>query len=210
MNLKSEITTLIFDLGGVIINLDWERCVENFRKIGVNNMDSLISTTLQKGFILEYERGEISSEQFRNEVRKYTEEQVSDEEINHAWTSLLVDIPEEKLNLLLDLKKRYKILMLSNTNELSFEFCRDNFFNVNGRTVNNFFDKCYLSYEMHLNKPEPGIFKALLQDADLKAEECLFLDDGIHNIKSASELGFQTEYIEPYSDISSWEFLNKL
>lgn len=205
-----DITTLVFDLGGVIVDLDWDRCVNNFREIGVSEMDSLISTTLQKGFILEYERGEISSDDFRAEVRKYTTDRVSDKEINHAWTSLLVHAPEEKLQLLLDLKKKYRIFMLSNTNELSFNFCKDSFFSKNGHQIEDYFDKCYLSYEMGMNKPDADIFEALLNDAGLKAEECLFLDDGIHNIKTASELNFKTEYIEPYSDPKDWEFLKKI
>ena len=210
MNYSDGITTLIFDLGGVIVNLDWDLCVNNFKKISVNNMDSLISTTLQKGFILEYERGEISSDDFRREVRKYSSERVSDSEINHAWTSLLVDVPEEKLRLLLELKKKYRIFMLSNTNELSFEYCRDTFFSQNGHQIEDYFDKCYLSYTMKMNKPEPDIFEALLKDAGLRAEECLFLDDGIHNIKTASELNFNTEYIEPYSSVTEWDFLKHL
>ena len=210
MNYSDGITTLIFDLGGVIVNLDWDLCVNNFKKISVNNMDSLISTTLQKGFILEYEQGEISSDDFRREVRKYASEKVSDEEINYAWTSLLVDAPEEKLQLLLDLKKKYRIFMLSNTNELSFEHCRKSFFSQNGHQIEDYFDKCYLSYTMKMNKPEPDIFEALLKDAGLRAEECLFLDDGIHNIKTASELNFNTEYIEPYSSVTDWDFLKHL
>ena len=210
MKSKESITTLIFDLGGVIVDLDWDRCVENFNKTGVNNMDSLISTTLQRGFILGYERGEISTDDFRAEVRNYTEAELSDQEINDAWTSLLVGVPDEKLQLLLDLKKKYRIFMLSNTNELSFEFCKDNFFSKNGYSMEDYFDKSYLSYKMNMNKPDPEIFETLLKDAGLKAEECLFLDDGIHNIKTASELGFQTEYIKPYSDITEWEFLDKI
>lgn len=210
MNLKNTITTLIFDLGGVIVNLDWNLCINNFKKIGVKNMDSLVSTTLQKDFILQYERGKISSDEFRAEIRKFTTETVSDEQINYAWNSLLVDVPKEKLRLLLDLKKKYRVLMLSNTNELSFEHCRKNFFNRDGYQIEDYFDKCYLSYKMGTNKPEPEIFEALLKDAGLKAEECLFLDDGIHNVKAANALNFNAEYIKPYSSIEEWEFLKKI
>jgi putative hydrolase of the HAD superfamily len=210
MDLRDKVTTLIFDLGGVLINLDWERCTDNFRKLGISKMENLISTTLQRGFILDYERGEISTDEFRAEVRKFTDREVTNDEIDFAWTSLLVEIPDEKLQLLLDLKKKYRIFMLSNTNELSFQFSRDNMFNYNGLSIHDFFDKCYLSYEMKANKPEPDIFEKLLQDAGLKAEECLFLDDGIHNIKTACNLGFQTEYIEPSSNIGEWEFLGWL
>lgn len=210
MNYNRDITTLIFDLGGVIVDLDWDLCVENFRKIGVEKMDLLLSTTLQRGFILAYERGEISTEEFRCEVRKFTSKNVSDAEIDYAWTSLLVDVPKEKLQLLLDLKKKYRILMLSNTNELSFEFCKNNFFSQKGHTINDYFDECYLSYKMHANKPELDIFEKLLEDAGLQADECLFLDDGIQNVKAANALSFHTEYIEPYSSIDEWNFLKKL
>ncbi|MFV0391412.1 MAG: HAD family hydrolase [Paludibacteraceae bacterium] len=201
MNIQKGITTLIFDLGGVLVNLDWERCVKNFNEIGVSGMENLISTTLQRGFILDYETGKISTDEFRTELRKYASRDVTDDEIDAAWTSLLDDIPEEKLQLLLDLKKKYRILMLSNTNELSFSYCEDHFFNADGMTIHDFFDKCYLSYKMHMHKPEPDIFKALLVDSGLKAEECLFLDDGIHNIKTAIQIGIQGMYIEPYSEI---------
>ncbi len=210
MGYNHKITTLIFDLGGVIVDLDWERCVENFRKIGVSEMDALISTTLQRGFILQYERGEISSEEFRNEVRKYSDMDLTDDEINYAWTSLLVHVPEEKLQLLRELKKKYRVLMLSNTNELSFDFCEENFFNKNGFQTDDYFDKCYLSYKMGMNKPDADIFETLLAEENLKAEECLFLDDGIQNVKTARALNINAEYVKPYSSINEWEFLIKL
>ena len=96
--------------------------------------------------------------------------------------------------------------MLSNTNNLSFRYS-EKMFEVNGKNVTDFFDKCYLSYEMKLAKPKPDIFEALLADAGLKAEECLFLDDGIHNIETAEKLGFNVEFIKPYSGLDEWEFL---
>ena len=209
MTKYQDITTLIFDLGGVIVDLDWNQCIRNFEKIGINDMEKLVSTTLQKGFVLDYEMGLTSDDQFRTEIRKYAVSEVTDDQIDYAWTSLLVGIPAEKLDLLMELRKKYKVLMLSNTNNLSFRFS-EKMFEVNGYRITDFFDKCYLSYEMKLAKPTPEIFAALLEDAGLKAEECLFLDDGIHNINTASELGFQTEYIEPFSSVKDWEFPGKL
>lgn len=209
MTKYQDITTLIFDLGGVIVDLDWNQCIRNFEKIGINDMEKLVSTTLQKGFVLDYEMGLTSDDQFRTEIRKYAVSEVTDDQIDYAWTSLLVGIPAEKLDLLMELRKKYKVLMLSNTNNLSFRFS-EKMFEVNGYRITDFFDKCYLSYEMKLAKPSAEIFVALLADAGLKAEECLFLDDGIHNINTASELGFQTEYIEPFSSVKDWEFPGKL
>ncbi len=210
MSVYKGVTTLIFDLGGVLVNLDWKHCVDNFKKIGISEMDTLISTTLQKGFILQYERGEISTEEFRAEVKKHTNADISDYEIDFAWISLLVDVPEEKLQLLLELKKKYRILMLSNTNELSYDYCKEHFFSQNGHQISDYFDRCYLSYKMGMNKPDSEIFLKLLEAENLKPEECLFLDDGIKNVNAAKELNFNVEYIEPYTNVSEWEFLKGL
>ena len=201
-----NVTTIIFDLGGVIIDLDWNLCIHNFENLGIFNMRNLVSTTLQKGFVLDYEMGMITDAQFRDEIRKNASGEVTDQQIDHAWTSLLVRVPEEKLDLLYELRKKYKILMLSNTNNLSFRYS-EKMFEVNGKNINDFFDKCYLSYQMKLAKPKPDIFEALLADAGLTAEECLFLDDGIHNIETAEKLGFNVEFIKPYSGLDEWEFL---
>ncbi|VBB46767.1 HAD-superfamily hydrolase, subfamily IA, variant 3 [uncultured Paludibacter sp.] len=206
MTKNKPVKAVVFDLGGVIVDLDWDLCVENFKKIGINEMEKLISTTLQKGFILDYELGLISSDDFRGEVRKYSTKPITDEQINYAWKSLLVSIPNEKLELLKKLKTKCKVFMLSNTNEMSFQKCLDEMFNVNGHDISEYFDKCYLSYQMHKHKPNADIFEELLKDAGLKADECLFLDDGIHNIETAKNLGFQTKFVEPFSELKWSDF----
>ena len=210
MQNNNKITTLIFDLGGVLVNLDWNRCVSNFKKIGIEEMAGLLSVTLQTGFVLDYEKGLITDAEFRDKLREYSSQTLTDEQIDEAWTSFLVDIPSEKLELLMKLKKKYRILMLSNTNNLSFSYCANHMFNVNGYTLSDYFDTCYLSNHMHLCKPDAPIFEELLRDSALKAEECLFLDDGIHNIKAAEQLGFGVEFIKPYSKVAEWDFLKQL
>ena len=95
MTKYQHVTTVIFDLGGVIVDLDWELCIRNFENLGINNMHNLINTTLQRGFILDYEMGQISDEQFREEIRKNATLKVTDEQIDYAWTSLLVGIPAD-------------------------------------------------------------------------------------------------------------------
>lgn len=201
MDSKKETKAIFFDLGGVIVDLDWKLCVNNFKEIGVPNMDDLISTTLQRGFILDYELGLITAEEFRDKIRENALQPVTDEQIDYAWTSLLVSIPPAKLDLLIKLKKKYKVYMLSNTNTLSYQYCLDNMFNVDGHSVNEYFDKCFLSFQMHLNKPNADIFEAVLADRGLIAEECLFLDDGIHNVETAAKIGFKTMFVEPYSEL---------
>lgn len=198
----NSVSTIVFDLGGVLVNLDKPRCVANFEKIGIHVMEDLLSLTHQRGFIMDFELGLISDAEFRNKLRSYSEIKPTDEQINQAWNSFLVDIPNEKLALLKKLKGKFKILMLSNTNVLSFNYTVDTMFQANGNKLEDYFDKCYLSYELHKAKPSSEIFEYLLQDAGVKAENCLFIDDGESNIKAAESLGFKTYFAKTHEDLT--------
>lgn len=197
----NNISTLIFDLGGVLLNLDKPRCVANFEKIGIHVMEDLLSLTHQQGFILDFELGNITTSEFRNRLRGYADREVTDQQIDAAWNSFLVNIPNEKLELLKQLKTKFKILMLSNTNDLSFNHTVDTMINVNGNRLEDYFDKCYLSYKLHLAKPHREIFDYLLKDAGVKAENCLFIDDGASNIEAAKALGFNTYFAKVHEDL---------
>ncbi|MCE5332335.1 MAG: HAD family phosphatase [Bacteroidales bacterium] len=190
----SNISTLIFDFGGVIINLDMSLCIQNFKNLGVDDVEQYLSNFGQKEFFLQFEKGQIGTSEFRDEIRKLSRRTLSDKEIDDAWCSFLRDIPVEKLELLLKLRKRYRLLALSNTNPLHIETIAAAEFAKagKGKTIHDFFDKCYFSYEMGMTKPDVEIFEALLKDAGVKPEQCLFLDDGAKNIDTASKLGIQT------------------
>lgn len=192
----SEITTLIFDFGGVIINLDREACVHRYEELGIKNANDLLNNYVQSGIFLQLEMGLISPDEFHNELRKIAQLPLTDADIDEALGRFLLDIPTEKLELLLELRKKYRILMLSNTNAIHFPLCAQTRFNYGGHQLSDFFDKCYLSYEMKLSKPNADIFEALLQQENKQAKECLFLDDGLQNIETAQKLGFQTYHVE--------------
>ncbi len=198
----SNITTLIFDMGGVLVNLDLNRCILNFKKLGLENFEQLMGHFGQKGFFLEFEKGKISIEQFRNEIRKLTKQSLTDAQIDHAWSSFLLDIPYQKLEMLLELKKSFRLLLLSNTNPLHIEFTVPIEFAKVGKSISEIFDKCYFSYEMGMAKPDAEIFEAVLTDAGISANECLFLDDGPKNIDQANKLGIQTYLVDPSEDLS--------
>lgn len=197
----SQITTLVFDLGGVLLNLDKPRCVSNFENIGIDVMEDLLSLTHQQGFVLDFELGLISSADFRAKLREFSTQTITDEQLNNAWNSFLVNIPQEKLDLLKRLKTKFKVFMLSNTNELSYNHTVDTMIQINGNSIDDYFDKCYLSYKLHLAKPNAGIFHFLLKDAEVKPENCLFLDDGKSNIEMAEKLGFKTYFTKTYEDL---------
>jgi putative hydrolase of the HAD superfamily len=192
MIFNPDITTLIFDFGGVIINLDLPLCIRNLKSIGAVDADKYLSNFGQSGFFLQWEKGEINIEQFRNEIRRISDKTITDEEIDEAWCSFLQDIPQERIDLLVKLKSEYRLLLLSNSNPLHIEVSAVNEFRKYGYELSDLFDRCYISYELGLTKPDPAIFKHILDDLSLKPEECLFLDDGEKNILIARELGFET------------------
>lgn len=195
MDKKNGISTLIFDFGGVIINLDLPHCIENLKKLGVDSIESYLSNFGQKEFFLQFEKGEIGTIEFRDEIRKLSNKKLSDAEIDAAWCSFLCDIPAERLDLLEKLRTKYRLLLLSNSNPLHVDVSAAKALEGTGKTIRDYFDKCYFSYEMGLAKPDPKIFEALLSDAGLEASECLFLDDGPKNIEVAKSLGIQTYFV---------------
>jgi len=198
----NNVTTLIFDLGGVLVNLDLNRCIMSFKELGLENFEHLMGNFGQKGFFLEFEKGRISQQQFRDEIRKLAKNTLTDEQIDKAWGSFLCDIPMQKLEMLVELKKKFRLLLLSNTNPIHIEGLVPLEFAKIGKKLSDIFDKCYFSYEMGMAKPDAEIFEALLANAGVKPEECLFLDDGLKNIQQADKLNIQTYLVKEYEDLS--------
>ena len=191
-----NIQTLIFDFGGVLIDLDLDQCIQNFKKLGIDRVEQYLSNFGQSGLFMQLEKGEITADAFRLEVKKMTAIPISDAEIDQAWNSFLIGIPVEKLDLLMELRKKFRVILLSNTNAIHFPHSVDSYFLHNGRSIKNYFDKCYLSYEMKMVKPNADIFEQLLSEEQIAPEHCLFLDDGAKNIEQAQKLGIQTYLVE--------------
>lgn len=198
----STINTLIFDFGGVIINLDLPQCIENIQKLGFKDVDNYLSNFGQSDFFLKFEKGEIDTAQFRSELRKNVSNNVTDNQIDEAWCSFLCDIPMEKIELLIELKKKYRLLLLSNSNPLHIDVCAAREFAKAGKTIHDFFDQCFFSYKMGLTKPDKAIFESLAEQAGVIPEECLFLDDGAKNIDMARSLGFHTYLVKPHENLN--------
>lgn len=186
------IKNLLIDLGGVLINLDRQRCMESFKKLGFADVEERLDIQQLHGIFLQQEKGLITSAEFRNEMRKMIGKQISDQQIDEAWNSFLVDIPDYKLDLLLKLRTKYVVYLLSNTNEIHWQWACKNAFPYRTFKVEDFFEKTYLSFEMHMIKPEPEIFKAVIEDAGIEPQETLFIDDSEINCKAAQKLGIST------------------
>lgn len=197
-----NVTTLIFDFGGVIINLNMQRCINKFRELGFVDIDKYLNNFVQSGIFLQFEKGQINAEEFRAEIRKHIPAPLTDEQIDQAWCSFLVDIPDEKFDLLLELRKKFKVLLLSNTNPIHMAYADSLFIRHKGLPMSEYFDKRYLSYEMRAAKPDAEIFEKLLADAGVSPGECVFFDDGSKNIEQARKLGIQTYLVHEPEDLS--------
>ena len=198
----NNISTLIFDFGGVLIDLDMNQSILNFKKLGVENVEEYLSNFGQSGFFMQLEKGEISAEEFRSEIRKMTPKVITDNEIDEAWNAFLVRIPAEKLDIVYELRKKYRVIMLSNTNAIHFPYAERTFFSHKNRSIDEYFDKCYRSYDMQMAKPDAEIFEAILSQEQVAANQCLLLDDGPKNIEQAKKLGIQTYFVDPKEDLS--------
>lgn len=198
----SNISTLIFDFGGVLIDLDMNQSILNFKKLGVENVENYLSNFGQSGFFMQLEKGKISADEFRSEIRKMTTNIITDKEIDDAWNTFLVRIPSEKLDIVYELRKKYRVIMLSNTNAIHFPYAEQTFFSYKNRSIDEYFDKCYRSYDMKMAKPDAEIFEAILSQEQVAANRCLLLDDGPKNIEHAQKLGIQTYFVDPKEDLS--------
>ena len=197
MTIPSSIKNIIFDFGGVILNIDYKLTENAFSKLGLKDFDKIYSQATQKELFNVFEKGLISPDEFRTQIRKFIDADVSDVQIDTAWNSMLLDLPEERVVLIDKLKSKYKLFLLSNTNEIHYtnfsaymknKFRRDLFSDV--------FDKTYVSHKVHMRKPDAEIFELALNENNLKREETIFIDDSIQHIEGARKVGLNAIFLE--------------
>ena len=188
-NLRDK-KNIIFDLGNVVLDIDLNITYNRFKQLGFGEKGNFLSKYNQVGFFNAFEEGRINAQQFVEEVKDRMPEGVKTEEIVNAWNALLLEYQTERIETILKLKKTHNIYLLSNTNELHVKSC-ENRVPITG-SLQNLFNKVYYSYEMGMSKPNKEIFKALLNDARIKAEETLFLDDSPANVETAKSLGIES------------------
>lgn len=188
---------IIFDLGGVILNIDYLLAVKAFQNIGLPGFETFFSQAQQKQLFDLYEKGEISSPNFRKELKGYCHPNIDNAAIDKAWNAMLLDLPEERLDLLKRFQQSHRTFLLSNTNEIhidTFNMYLQNSFNI--PDLSGHFEKLYLSYKVGMRKPDTEIFELVLNENKLDSRETLFIDDSIQHIESAKKLGIQTYWLD--------------
>jgi len=196
MSVKT-IRNIIFDLGGVILNINPLLTVEAFHKLGWNDFYKGDNQSLNKELFYNLEKGNSSPEVFRNTVRQMIDKQMTDEEIDLAWTAMILDIPADRVSYLIELKKSYRLYLLSNTNEIHRIKFHRSFKEDFGYSFYDLFEHNFYSHKMGMRKPNPQIYVQALKEANLNPEETLFIDDMVENIAVAKTTGMNVLHIEP-------------
>lgn len=194
------IKNIVFDFGGVLVDLDQQASMDAFAALGMARVTEYLTLYGHKGPFGRLESGKMDLASFRNEIRRLFEVSVSDEEIDRAWGAFLLHIPKKKMQMVHELSKKYRVFLLSNTNPVHAGKLQE--FEDAGFPLRECFEKIYLSYEIGLSKPGREIFEYVLKDAGLKPEETLFVDDGPANCKTAVEMGMKTMQPKPYEDFT--------
>jgi len=185
---------IIFDLGAVILNINYQNTIDEFTKLGVKNAATFYSKKIQTDLFNQIETGMISSNEFLKALQTETNN-ANIKQVEKAWNAMLIDLPEERLQLIKKLKKNHTIYLLSNTNVIHINAFKKQLGNKRWLAFIKLFDKIYLSHELGLRKPDVKIFEHVLKEQKLKAEEVFFIDDSPQHIAGAKKLGIHCHHL---------------
>lgn len=191
-----KIKTIVFDLGGVLVDLHIDRFKQSFLELGISDVKDHFLDGKMKELFRDYEMGMISTDSFLSIILQLSKPGVSLEHIRFTWSSMLDNFTDDKVELLKKLRQDYQLFLLSNTNEMHWEYVVQSIFREKGCEVSDLFDKVYLSYEMHDYKPNVSIFKQMIEDSGVNPAETLFIDDRLENVEGAREAGLQSICVE--------------
>jgi len=192
------IQNIIFDLGGVLLDIDTGKTNEAFARLGVPGFDN--NYTLQKADPLfdNFERGRVPEPDFFTGIRKIAGIALSDTDIRNAWNALILDFRAESIRHLKSLKQRYNLYLLSNTNSIHYTAFQQLFTDQIGQPgFDEHFIKAYYSHQLGFRKPDQDIYRHVLEDAGMRAAESLFIDDLAKNTEAAAALGIKTHQLLP-------------
>ena len=184
---------IIFDLGNVLVKLNPEGCIGAFKAIGMGELVDSNPQSEGMKLMSKLGVGMITTEEFCDAARKLTGTDVTNEEIIDAANKMLVEIPDEKKERLLQLKKvGYRLFLLSNTIDVHWDYCVEHLFPYQKYGVEDYFEQCFLSQRMHLAKPNARIYEEVIRQANIHPDETLFIDDLKENCEAAEKLGIHT------------------
>ncbi len=195
--MRNQVDTIILDLGGVLIDVDYSRTAREFEQLGHTDFDGLYGKAEQDSLFDDFETGKLNAKGFCERVRELVSPALTDLQILNAWNAMLGSIPDERIELVEELKSKYKVLLLSNTNAIhvpAFErIVREENHVSDFREL--FHGACY-SCEIGLRKPDKEIFDHVLEKHGAERERTLFIDDSIQHVEGALSAGLQAVHLD--------------
>lgn len=193
----TPVQNIIFDLGGVLLELDLARTRNEFIRLGIDNIDELIRIGHASSFFKDYEAGTISDEQFVSKARDLAKTGTTSQEIILAWNNMLLDFPVERIEFLKSLKKKYRLFLFSNTNAIHLISFQQKYLDKFGSHLDELFEKAWYSHVIKQRKPDVAAYQYVVGDAGIDPSVTLFIDDALVNVEGARQAGLQARHLEP-------------
>jgi glucose-1-phosphatase len=201
--MKRKIRNIIFDLGGVLVDLDFMGPIKEFSKLGANQEQFDYHDVISDPVFLYMEMGLITPAEFRDHIRqKLKKNELTDGEIDHAWCSLLGSVPAQKVALLQHLGTKYRLFLYSNTNAIHIGYFKERFFSEHAVEFESLFEKAFYSHDIHDRKPQLSGYEKVFAGSGIVPQETLFVDDFIQNIEAARSAGMQVYHYTPGTDLA--------
>jgi putative hydrolase of the HAD superfamily len=207
MEIFKGIRNIVFDLGGVLLNIEPKRTIEAFGHLGMEQLIGDKGLTYDHDIFYLMEQGKITPDEFRNGVRKLLSNEVTDQQIDFAWTAMLIDFPSIRVELLQRLRNDFGLYLFSNTNAIHVEKYQSIFRNQHGFEVSSLFEKLFHSNEIGYRKPTPESYLEIIRLSGVRPEESLFIDDSSVNVEAAIACGLKGFWLQPGQKVE--ELLNE-
>lgn len=197
MEILNGVKNIIFDLGGVLLNIDPKKTIEAFGRLGMEQLIGDKGLSYDHDIFYLMEQGKVTPEEFRNGVRQLISTEVTDDQIDNAWTAMLLDFPANRVELVKNLRNNYKIYLFSNTNAIHVAKYQANFKSQHGFEVSSLFEIDFYSNEIGYRKPSPESFQEIIRLSGINPEESIFIDDSLPNVEAAIGCGLKGYWLEP-------------
>lgn len=195
-----SIKQIILDLGGVIIDLDYECSIKAFESLGIDDFRSRFTQSAQTPVFDAYDKGRISSAEFRDHLRRLMAVDLDDRSIDAAWNAMLIGFPSQRVRFLRELSTRFPLYLLSNTNEIHVEaFTEMLHADPQTRDFEQIFRKVYYSCRIGMRKPDEEIFRFVLNENGFDSSETLFVDDSPQHVKGALACGIRAVHLDVHA-----------
>ena len=191
------IDTILLDLGGVLIDVDYDATARAFTQHGARDFASAYSKAKQTDVFDRFETGELSPADFRDAVRRLLGVSLDDITIDTCWNAMLGTVPAERIALVEELKQRFRVLLLSNTNLIhvpAFEAIVAHDLRITD--FKRLFHGAYYSCELGMRKPDAAVFHHVLMEHDADPGRTLFIDDSIQHVEGARRAGLRSEHLD--------------